>query len=150
MGLKQDISWLTLSGPVVALCATSFNKRKFYILTTQCIYMLCVWISEQTVIFAQYSTKTVGECGTLQLFGQPDNKWCKMYTEIKARISMSKAAFNNKKNILFTRKLDLNLRKILVMCYIWRWNLDTSESRSQLPGKAWNVVLEKDGEDRER
>jgi len=33
---------------------------------------------------------------------------------------MSKAAFNNKKNILFTRKLDLNLRKILVMCYIWR------------------------------
>jgi hypothetical protein len=27
------------------------------------------------------------------------------------------------------------------------WNLDTSESRSETPGKFWNVVLEKDGED---
>ena len=30
---------------------------------------------------------------------------------------MAKAAFNKK--ILFTSKLDLNLRKKLVMCYIW-------------------------------
>jgi hypothetical protein len=37
--------------------------------------------------------------------------------EIKARIAMAKAAFN-KKN-LFTSKLDLNLRKKLVKCYIW-------------------------------
>jgi hypothetical protein len=27
------------------------------------------------------------------------------------------------------------------------WNLDTLESRSEIPGKLWNVVLEKDGED---
>ena len=33
--------------------------------------------------------------------------------EIKSRIAMAKAAFNNKKN-LFTSKLDLNLRKKLV------------------------------------
>jgi hypothetical protein len=26
-------------------------------------------------------------------------------------------------------------------------NLDTSESRSELPGKFWSVLLEKDGED---
>jgi hypothetical protein len=26
------------------------------------------------------------------------------------------------------------------------WDLDTSESRSEIPGKFWNVVLEKDGE----
>jgi hypothetical protein len=31
---------------------------------------------------------------------------------------MVKAAFS-KKNILFTSKLDFNLRKKLVMCYIW-------------------------------
>jgi hypothetical protein len=35
--------------------------------------------------------------------------------EIKSRIAMANAAFNRKKN-LFTRKLDLNLRKTLVKC----------------------------------
>jgi len=30
--------------------------------------------------------------------------------------------------------------------FIWCWNLDTSGSRSETPGKFWNVVLEKDGE----
>jgi hypothetical protein len=38
--------------------------------------------------------------------------------EIKSRIAMAKAAFNKKKN-LFTSKLDLNLRKKLIKCYIW-------------------------------
>jgi hypothetical protein len=33
-------------------------------------------------------------------------------------IAMAKAEFNNKKN-LFTSKLDLNLRKKVVKCYIW-------------------------------
>jgi hypothetical protein len=37
--------------------------------------------------------------------------------EIKARIAVAKAAFN-KKNIL-TSKLDFELRKELVKCYIW-------------------------------
>jgi hypothetical protein len=37
--------------------------------------------------------------------------------EIKSRITMAKAAFNKK--TLFTSKLDLNLRKKLVKCYIW-------------------------------
>jgi hypothetical protein len=41
--------------------------------------------------------------------------------EIKSRIAMAKAAFNNKKN-LFTSNLDLNLRKKLVKCYIWSGN----------------------------
>ena len=41
-----------------------------------------------------------------------------MFTcEIKSRIAMAKAAFS-KKN-LFTSKLDLNLRKRLVRCYVW-------------------------------
>jgi hypothetical protein len=37
--------------------------------------------------------------------------------EITSRIAMAKAAFNKK--TLFTNKLDLNLRKKLVKCYIW-------------------------------
>ena len=38
--------------------------------------------------------------------------------EIKSRIAMAKAAFHKKKNF-FTSKLDLNLRKKLVKCYVW-------------------------------
>jgi len=38
--------------------------------------------------------------------------------ETKSRIAMAKAAFNKKKT-LFTSKLDLNLRKKLIKCYIW-------------------------------
>jgi hypothetical protein len=38
--------------------------------------------------------------------------------EIKSRISMAKAAFRKKK-ALFISKLDLNLGKKLVKCYIW-------------------------------
>ncbi|PNF14958.1 hypothetical protein B7P43_G01526, partial [Cryptotermes secundus] len=39
-------------------------------------------------------------------------------SEIKSRIAMAKASFSKKRNI-FTSKLDLNLRKKLVKCYIW-------------------------------
>ena len=38
--------------------------------------------------------------------------------EIKSRTAMAKAAFK-KGNTLFTSKLDLNLRKKLLKCYIW-------------------------------
>jgi hypothetical protein len=38
--------------------------------------------------------------------------------EIKSRIAMAKAAFNKKK-VLFTKKLDLNIKKKLVKCYTW-------------------------------
>jgi len=37
--------------------------------------------------------------------------------EIKSRMAMADAAFNKKKT-LFTSKLDLNLRKKLIKCYI--------------------------------
>ena len=40
---------------------------------------------------------------------------------------MAKAAFNNKKNI-FTSKLDLNLRKKLVKCYVWSMVLYSAET----------------------
>jgi len=28
--------------------------------------------------------------------------------------------------------------------FVWRWNLNTSESISEIPGKIWNVLLVKD------
>jgi hypothetical protein len=46
--------------------------------------------------------------------------------EIKFRIAMAKAAFNKKKT-LFNSKLDLNLRKKLVNCYIWGISLYVAE-----------------------
>jgi hypothetical protein len=39
--------------------------------------------------------------------------------EIKSRIAMAKVAFDKNK-ATFTSKLDLNFRKKLVNCYIWR------------------------------
>jgi len=59
----------------------------------------------------------------------------------------------NKKKTLFTSILDLNLRKKLSRvlhleyCFVWCWKLDTSESRSEIPGKYWNLVFKTDGED---
>jgi hypothetical protein len=47
--------------------------------------------------------------------------------EIKSRISMAKAAFSRRKT-LFTSKLDLNLRKKLVKCYIWGMALYGAET----------------------
>jgi hypothetical protein len=50
-------------------------------------------------------------------------------SEIKSRIATAKAAFNNRKG-LFTSILDLNLRKKLVMCYIWSTALYDAETRT--------------------
>ena len=52
-----------------------------------------------------------------------------------------KSSIQQEEDIFFTRKLDLNLRKKLVKCYIWSValygakNLDTWGSRSEIPGK---------------
>jgi hypothetical protein len=48
--------------------------------------------------------------------------------EIKFRIALAKVAFNKKK-ALFTSKLDLNLRKKLVNCYIGSIALYGAETR---------------------
>ena len=34
----------------------------------------------------------------------------------------------------------------LEQSFLWCWNMGTSESRLEIPGKFWNVVLEKDVE----
>ena len=52
-----------------------------------------------------------------------------------------KAAFNKKKN-LFTSKMDLNLKKKLVKCYVWAWLcrvLKIGRSGQQIRN-AWKVL----------
>ena len=49
--------------------------------------------------------------------------------EIKSRIAIAKAAFN-KKMKLFKSKLDFNLRKRLVRCYVWSIALYGAETRT--------------------
>ena len=67
--------------------------------------------------------------------------------EIKSRIVMAKAAFNKKKNLL-TSKLDLNLRKKLVKCYIWSMALYGAETWAcgQLIRNTWKVLKRGAGE----
>jgi len=71
--------------------------------------------------------------------------------EIKSRIVMAKASFNKEK--IFYHQIVLNFKEEtteglhLKHSFAWCWKLDTSESRSRIRGKFWNVVLEKDGED---
>ena len=44
-------------------------------------------------------------------------------------------------------KIQIYYNTVHYNSFIWCWNLDDSCSRSETPGKFWNVVLEKDGED---
>jgi hypothetical protein len=68
--------------------------------------------------------------------------------EIKSRIAMAKAAFNNKKTLCTCKFKEENSKVLhLEHSFVWYWNLDTLEIKSEIPGKFWNVALEKDGED---
>ena len=72
--------------------------------------------------------------------------------ETESSIVMAKAAFNNKKT-LFTSKLDSNLRKKLMKCYIWSialygaetWTVRKVDQKHLESFEIW--CLEKDGED---
>ena len=66
---------------------------------------------------------------------------------------------SDKNNILYETLLDFLQRNCIYFLnkplkmlhvehsFIWCWHFDASGSRSGTPGKFWNVVLEKDGED---
>ena len=65
--------------------------------------------------------------------------------ESKSRIAMAKAAFNKK---TCHQQMELKFKaESNEHSFVWCRNLDTSENRSEISGKFWNVVLEKDGED---
>jgi len=64
--------------------------------------------------------------------------------EIKSRVAMAKAVFSKKKT-LFTSKLDLNLRKKLIKCYIWSialygavtWTLRAADQKYLVSFEMW-------------
>jgi hypothetical protein len=61
--------------------------------------------------------------------------------KIKSRIAKEKAAFN-KKRVLFNTKMDLELRKKLVKCYIWSialYGADTWTPRG-VDQNTWKVL----------
>ena len=63
---------------------------------------------------------------------------------------MAKAAINKKK-AFFHQQIKLKFKeensKVVQMenGFVWCWNLDNLESRSEISGMFWNVVLEKGG-----
>jgi hypothetical protein len=70
--------------------------------------------------YSQYGrSKTTEECGKFQIFCSKMTHVTRCTYGTKSRIAMAKAALSKKKKNLFTCKLDLNLRKKLVNCYIW-------------------------------
>ena len=76
------------------------------------------------------------------------------YVHVKLNLGLPwQKAGSNKKKILFVCKLDLNIRKKLVKCFIWSIALALEcvhcgkYCRSEMPGEFSNVVLGKDGED---
>jgi len=70
--------------------------------------------------------------------------------EIKSRIAMEKNI--NQQEYSFHQETGLQFKKVRCevhiwsIAFVWCWNVDTSQSRSEIPGKFWNVLLKKDGE----
>jgi hypothetical protein len=77
--------------------------------------MCYIILHHVTAISVAMMTHTIGEY--FNYLGRILTNYAKCTREIKSRIAMTKAAFNKKK-ALFTSKLNLNLRRKLVKCYI--------------------------------
>jgi hypothetical protein len=71
--------------------------------------------------------------------------------EIKSWIVTPKAAFNKKKTLHQQTVLKFEEETSEMLCsehsFVWCRNVDTSGSRSEIPGKFFKVVLQKDCED---
>jgi hypothetical protein len=75
-------------------------------------------ISKQpTQLQIKIDNKSVVNVEVFNYLGSMITNVARCAREIKARIAMTKAAFQKK--TLFTSKLNLELRKKLVKCYIW-------------------------------
>jgi len=77
---------------------------------------------------------------TAHFYTDTDANDARCAREVKSRAAMAKEAFK-KTTTVMTSTLNLNRRKKLVKCYIgkyifvWCQNLDTYESRTEIPGK---------------
>jgi hypothetical protein len=65
---------------------------------------------------------------------------------VKAVFYITMALFSIKLHFRKTTSEVQHFEHYLVRC----WNLDTSDSRSEIPGKFWNMLLEKDGDQLDR
>jgi len=63
----------------------------------------------------------------------------------KSSIQLEEGSFHQQIGLKFKEENTEVLH--LEHSFVWSWNLDTSKSRSEVPGQFLNVVLEKDGED---
>jgi hypothetical protein len=75
--------------------------------------------------------------------------------EIRSRIAMESSVHQEpccfRQQIRLKFKEDTNKVLQLEQSFVWRWNLDASERRSEIIGKFWNMVLENiSGADRVR
>jgi hypothetical protein len=73
---------------------------------------------QQTPLHIKIDKQPVDNVEQLNYLGSMITNDARCTREIKAKIAMAKAAFNRKKT-LFMSKLDLELGKKLVKCYIW-------------------------------
>ena len=53
----------------------------------------------------------------------------------------------NNPQVNYSPHSDLRGETVWLNIFVWCWKLDTSQSRSEMFRRFWNVVLEKDGED---
>jgi hypothetical protein len=90
--------------------------------------ILYIYINNNHLNFVVVCTE-LRLCGTYSEFGSHGRCTC----ETKSRISMAKAAFNNKR-ALFTGRMDWERREKLVKCYIWSVALYGAEI-----GTVWGV-----------
>jgi len=73
---------------------------------------------------------------------------------MKFRIAVAKAAIKQETEDYFHRPIGLKFKEetskvqhLGQHSFVWCWNVDISERRTEISGKLWTVVLEKDGED---
>jgi hypothetical protein len=85
-----------------------------------------------------------------QICDNAQSKWLfSQETKCNNLAAFNKKKKKKKKKTLFTSKLNSNLGKKLVKCYIWIIAVFGAETWTfrKVHGKFWNVMLEQDGED---
>ena len=94
------------------------------------------------------TSKTLGEYGIFQIIGLHDNKWYKMYAWNSIQDCHGKSSIQQEEDS-FHQKIGLQFKEgtsklpHLKHNFFWCWNFNISDSRLEMPGKIWNVVLER-------
>ena len=105
----MNLCWFSLTYPVMITKIYNIIDCKVDYFNNQLIWMVLVWKIDQK----QVENVECFKCLSSMLTNDG-----RCTCEIKSSFAMAKAVFCKKKT-LFTSKLDLNLRKKLIKCYIW-------------------------------